>query len=1020
MRHRGLLVDRSRYIRLACCLGIGLMMFAVGQAMAEERSRTLAVIGVAGESSQLAADRLRTALAADESIALVDPARLSAITPEQRRSLASAELAARVAVGKEFGANWLVLIRPQQTLAGERARLTLCDTSLGTEVFLRDYAHGDQLVADSPAMVQAVLARFPAGVTAMVTLPDFASRDERTDFHHLQADFAHLLRETLAGQRGLAVVDLEAMRALAAATAQAGGEGKRPATLLLEGQYRTERTAKAGPTIQLHLRLRQPARPAVEIVSPAIRLEQAGEFLLAKALPATQQALGLEAEPAVDRDRQFNNLVALADRFAQAGDPETAARWIETALLLRPERDAQRIRLVNEYTRWNVAPGEVWPAVRGDSKETLPLASVAPATEAQRQQVDLRLRVAWRRGLHHLEHLIRNRRLSSYVGAKLANDAIHSLAGGRDRGLAPRGDEERLRKEFLRQVAAGLFPERDESGPIGQHSSTAAEELFQAVFCRVDDQPISADDLELCGDLLCELLPANVPATPSLVEALRAGTNPDSALGVKSTEWFAFARRLTDSPRPLASAAGRLAVQFEKQHRLKVKGSLLLDGAKLLSAELAKAPLKPLDPTGAMAAAAAASEQELAAAAARETAVAVRSEPRPPVKPAFPNPPAGLPINPPAPAAQQPLQCEQLVLTPIDPTVRTVAGELVRLSEHRWRSSSGFGSWRELVPAWNGIDVIYAHGALIFLSGNAGGQEVYVGERVMISHVVFDGEYLWVSCGYDEGVHVYDRTGRQVAHARPKDGLPISYAHRPLVTLGKGRALAAGSIGQAGDGWIALIEVSKGGAKVKVIHEAPKEKNFKNRTPEVEADPTTQFEPSWMISHQDQRGKQWIFIDRPHNESPLLVDGETLDVRVYPLDTAGHGFPRYERPEGAFLSHQGTLYVAGSRNDFNIYRFNSEVQYFEKLTDLRSAKDHHYGNATAGRVLMRNDYLYYVGQARWIRYHTKTRGEQVLIDNPRSLPNYGSGSIWNVANSQCFGLVAYGAQKLYHLKVVGD
>ncbi|MDB5322850.1 MAG: hypothetical protein JWN40_4481, partial [Phycisphaerales bacterium] len=64
-------------------------------------------------------------------------------------------------------------------------------------------------------------------------------------------------------------------------------------------------------------------------------------------------------------------------------------------------------------------------------------------------------------------------------------------------------------------------------------------------------------------------------------------------------------------------------------------------------------------------------------------------------------------------------------------------------------------------------------------------------------------------------------------------------------------------------------------------------------------------------------------------------------------------------------------------------------------------------------------WLYYAA-ANWRRVNLRTGAEELLIDNPRTLPNYGSGNSWDIARSAHYGLVGFSGGTLYRVRPPAD
>ena len=174
------------------------------------------------------------------------------------------------------------------------------------------------------------------------------------------------------------------------------------------------------------------------------------------------------------------------------------------------------------------------------------------------------------------------------------------------------------------------------------------------------------------------------------------------------------------------------------------------------------------------------------------------------------------------------------------------------------------------------------------------------------------------------------------------------------------------------------------------------------------------FVPEAVFEHTipGPKPQRIIFILRRYN--PLLVDPETRKVWVYPVtDWYRQCFPRLDPPGDAFLSIDGILWIAGGDRDFRSYHLDEETG---RLQVVRDKPNWHMGGVRTGSFARDGDWLYYAG-SNWRRINLRTNEEELLVDNPRALPDYGRGGAWRIANSSHYGLVAFYEGTLYRLRI---
>ena len=962
-------------------------------AAAEKSSRTLAIMSVDAGASGVVVDQLTALLSSDPQIRLIEREAIARVLREQELSAQGLTAGGRAILGQLVGAEVLVLIGRNPIAGTNAVRILVCDALTGTRMGQIQAVIAAAGLGSVAAELRSVLGRFPQGVQSVVALSDLISRDLRFEHAGLQTGLAELLRVALTREPGLALVELEEAKAIAGEHALTGGAVQRIVPLFVEGEFRTEALAAGGPKISITVTLRMVQREALKVESGQIPLNDAGKFVLG---PAQASVLGFLKRPGAagfDAGQEFARLLQRADQFAAIGDFDRAAAVREAALLLQPQANEQRIRLVRDYSAANHFLVDAWP--KGAQRNS---------QDPFWSQVFSHRRETWRRCLYHVEYLIRNQCVDIQLGTTLFDGAIHAITGIRGTEAARLQEEESLKKKFLRQVAPLLLKLPGKNGQAASRNarSTAAYRVYDYTFMRMDGNYLAADDLILAGDLLCELLPENTPLAMKMVYVLGSGTGTfgNSSRDVTPEVWLNFVQRLINSPRPLVNAYGRYARLCDQRIRLKQHTEAMLTEAKNLAAAAQAPPLAELDVSG-----------ELHRIAS-DNVVWIEMA----LRPKKTSSPVSTPVHEKGPIVQPDgsLLCDQVRLKPI---------ELALSRKSKSQPASGVRSGERMVkcdgflPAWPGVDVVYSLDSVGLVRNGFQGEEVFVDEKRNIGSVVFDGQYLWISTGYDRGVYAIDRDGRTVARVGLAEGLPEAYVNMPLWPLQPGRVMASGSINQSRRGWLATIELRDGKLRVNVFHEAIKVRAADpENAKQLNLDPTVSFMPEWITEHRDQTGKRWVFVGRDHNPQPLVVDVDSLAVSVYPAGPFEREcFPRNDSGLGAFRSRDGLLYVAGSNRDFRSYRFDPESRRLFKAAD-RSDSQWHYGT-TAGCLAEYGGKLYYVGSQRWLRCAFDGGDEKVLIASPRSLPRYGSGDSWRVSVSNLAGLVAWSGGQLYQVIV---
>lgn len=903
----------------------------------------------------------------------------------------------RSRLGKVLGADFIALIE----VTDENTRLVICDTKLGVilqevRFNLKDQTY-EQLVPTLATLVQEVITSYAKGISQVVAVPDFICRDLTYDFSYLQKDFAEVLKAAFRRSPGVAIVAVDEAGMIAMERDLAGlDQDKRPVSLFIEGEYRTKRVTPESPVkVTITLRSRNSSKAPVEHKLPPVALSQAGRELMRIFSRKLAGLTDLEGTM-IDEEAQYHLLVGRAEEFGSIGEFQRSAALREAALLLKPDADEQRIRLIREYARNNRNPYESqpWPkGARFDESNPLWVAAF------NRSVTD------WKRSLQHCEYLVLNRRLSREEATNLAYNAIHSITGVRSGSSNLLGDCEVLKKDFVRHVfsrIASLEPASREarsklSGALDVYNFLFANALF-----RCDGNFHTGDDLDLVSDLLINRLPDSMWPSIKLGFFLRSAAGmpfrkDEASKGFTEGEYLAFLDRLKVSDIPLVRIYGRYGkVCFRRLQG--EKSPPLLEEAEGMLAEAASAGFNLRDHSYFM----------------NQLRSEVRSLTPKINKKASPNEP----VPPPKIKEKKPVPKSRVLLEPISLMIANAKGEKEPIvASSRWLSHGERIGLTNFRPLTEGLDALWSRGAVFFMPRQGEIVKVLADEKLSVADVVYDGSNVWVASFYDRGLSVFNRDGRELARISQKDGLPPCGIYGLVIhPIEPGKVLVAGSFGNERRGWIAIVQFDGTKGTVEVIHEATKVWNYKQPADRYSTDPAKTFIPQAVIEHiiPGPKPRRIIIIQRGRGQ-PLMVDPESLKVWVYPANpTTKKWFPRSsDPPADAFLSKDGILWVAGSMADFCSYRLNQKSSLFE---GVRKRERWHGSNGRSGSLARDGEWLYYAGN-KWRRLNLKTGQEEILVENYRALPHAGSGDAWRLAISQHYGLVAFHKGQLYRVRV---
>jgi hypothetical protein len=953
-------------------------------------------------------DLLVARLSKAKTVSIVERQRLGAVFDERAIQGLLENRADRGRIASIAGADLLVL------LAGNEngLRLVVCDSHLG--VTLEDLSvpakdkTRENVVAALADRTLRIVRQFEGGVKHVVAVPDFVSRDLTFDYSFLQFDYAEVLRAAYRQTPGLAIVAVEEARSIAAERDLVGIEPKdRLVPVFVEGEYRTERGPKdASTSVQITLRARGAAKNLWERKLEAVPLDQAGGQLLA-AFTKDLAGLTQTGGPAIDTDGQYRLLTQRAEEFSSLGEFRRSAALREAALLLKPDADEQRIRLVREYTRRNDRPIEYgdWPkGARQDENDPFWMALVVQVVSD------------WKRSLQHCEYLIRNGRLCREEATDLAYNALHSITGAcvnfssttgmRTVYSTPLVECEAIKKDFLRHafVRIALLDPAAKTGRVGL---TGALDVYNFIFTsalmRCDGKFYDGDDLDLIADLLLTRLPESMWPSHKLnfflldvgEEMGREGKTDHYRFTDK--QYQAFLDQLVASDRPLVRVYGRYGKFCYRRYNKREKSPELLQEAQAIVAEAQRAGFDLRQYEYYM--------NQLRVEVERLSRDLASKTP------------TGASVASKTPSIAASRSKSRVILDPVELTLASRGQNNKKATQElRWRGVSGWGGIQGYRPLGDGLDAFWAGGAVLFMRQPGKLVEVLANEQLSVDDVIDDGRYVWIAASHDWGLSIFDRSGKELLRITKEHGLPPCDGSGMVVyPLATGRVLAAGSFGNEHRAWIAMVEFDGSKGKVEVVHEGTKVWDPKDRNKSTNTDPTMTFVPEAMVEHTipGPNPRRIIFILGRNN--PLLLDPETRKVWVYPV-TNGYrqNFPRSGPQGDAYLSIDGILWIANTDRDFRSYSFDEETGRLQVVRDKPNAQS---GGMRDGSLARDGDWLYYAGSQSWRRLNLVTRDEELLDDDPRALPKYGSGNAWRLANSSHYGLVAFRRDTLYRVQI---
>jgi len=370
-------------------------------------------------------DLLTAGLSKLDGVELVERAEFDAAIKElELAALFGAKTATRTKLGRLLGADVLVLL--SRTTGGPDVpggptrflKLVLCDCNCGARLRVEYLAEEDgpaRLAEQIAGIVRQVRVQFKDGLRAVVSVPPFVSRNLTHDFDRLQSSYAEVVGVALCSQPGLAVVEIEEARSIAAELQRTGAELKgRPLSVSVEGEFKTS-TLKIEPDTRVDLSIRVTGGdpPKQRVREGPLSLQQAVGFLSGSMARDVLRMILNESCEGLSGDDQFRLLTARADTFAALADWYRSTDLREAALLLEPDDTEQTLRLIVETI------GLLQPRAHE--------ARVERSEEEQRDRV-----ARWEAMLRHIESAVGRRLVNpreAHVLVCMARRSADHLAG---------------------------------------------------------------------------------------------------------------------------------------------------------------------------------------------------------------------------------------------------------------------------------------------------------------------------------------------------------------------------------------------------------------------------------------------------------------------------------------------------------------------------------------------------------------------------------------------------------------
>ncbi len=317
----------------------------------------------------------------------------------------------------------------------------------------------------------------------------------------------------------------------------------------------------------------------------------------------------------------------------------------------------------------------------------------------------------------------------------------------------------------------------------------------------------------------------------------------------------------------------------------------------------------------------------------------------------------------------------------------------------------------EIIPAWPGVDAFCHNNGLYFIAKDKTARKIAALDSP--AKLIFEGSFLWIYQVDPERISIIDKDGKILGKIDSGSGLPKSDIVFIMHPVAPGKILIAGTVAPLGlnaqlikrRSWIGIAEYANKKTAFKIFHEAKKQ--FPDDAPIEQQnaallDAEIAFEPQYISTHADEKGKKYYFI--VCGISALVVDGDNLKVSAYrPILDNDHECDSF--PHGSSASCNGIYYTLkkfdyGQDSIVSKFKFDPESMRLKLISSQDMSKHRSQGLSSApcnieGKILHLEDALIvqtFMDEIRLINLKTEEERklpapveEDSFLSNPRYL-----------------------------------
>ena len=795
-----------------------------------------------------------------KGIELVERKHINQLLKEQALSVKqnSSSVSERVKLGSLLGADAFIQLSIKRNKGQSLLNVILSDCKLGArfwnETLPFDNKTKEKLAEEIAKLVLNVRYRFRSGISVVVGLSHFISKDFTHKHDVLQTRYAWLLGNALSSIPGVTVIEAEEAHAIGKElTLSQQTVGRRIVPLFIEGEYKVVKNKTKKSTINFDIFLKTGGKKKKIIRKHNLTLEEAGKFLSGELVKEIAKWVNKDTSLVYSSDDQIELLKERADRFALRGDWGHSTGLREAVLLLNLNTFDQRIKVIQEYNRLMTQDFNI--VVREDSGF-----KQRKDNRTWEWIVGKRVYKYWNRALQHIEYLVINKQTTIPEITILTKYILHSICSVRTLNSDTLLEAEMIKKDFLRKVWPLVI--KLDINTVNARKRRYYHEQWFKVFVdntlrRCDGNYRLKEDLDLLYEVMEKLTPEDTIPSQKLVYFLYSGltyTEENNKIYKKTSlarDYKIFLNKLTKSRRPINVVYGRYGlVCYDWIYKRQVYPELLQE---LQNIKKFFWTIKTH------------CQFDVLADKLTHANVCIKRELRnkkgPPQLTIKNKNPKTRPVwQNRKPANHKSMGCLKFEELHLD--VLSLNKKKYSVKGKRWKNPGGFDLISRVLKCGDSLDVFWNQGVVLFMKKPGVLEEVFVDGESVFSDIVWDEKFLWIATRQD-GIWIVKPNGQIKRKVLQSDGLPPVSSNIMLYAKKPGQVIAVGSFGNHSRAWCALISLTKNSKiECKVFHEATKVVQAGENSKELENNPKLCFKPHWLHKYNTGSNLSYLLVGR--------------------------------------------------------------------------------------------------------------------------------------------------------------